>query len=854
MKITRIRLKDWGRHKELDESFDTQVVGLIGINNSGKSLVLKAIKYAFTNDLDDKAETYVRDMGQGEAKNASVTVWFEKNGRDGVISRQVGANARRKLIWDGSEFTRAKDVEAVLSDIFGADRQAVSNAVFVSQGELERLLYGTQAEREAMWLRLMNLNFLESRYDMVDRRIALLSSGLQDMTMHVDELKAQIAEAQANADEKAQILQGFGRYDELSKLLDIWTELRATYRNLEECGRDLTLSRSEMRDAQAKYHAELRGLHDMMMEMHETEMLDNPHIEQCREIRDSLIYQMSVLDHELGLARERLRIKKELAASLAQVTEERGAVERLSLLLAQYPDMNRLVADHEKAVECQTLMRDEEARLQQIAREQAAFMQAANKLIELSDRDGQFQDTTDIDTELEALQEKHVILNTTAEVLTPLKTHGLDRLCDCPVCGSDLSAIGDITQKLTDTYNQLGEIADRMKELRQILKEIQRARTLHENDKVVCRQDMMAAMVRKNHLEQAARPDLRIAATRTSAEWADEARGIQKSINNVRDLVRDLDIAQSRLDAAAQACERIKNRPDYEAVTNTKDSAVWDITQSRSELGDRTDLINNRLAIAEELLRKLQTHTAVQEKHAERLDNLNRQAAKRINMLLELGEPNSDRQTADLKIAELEEKSKQMSAAEGALDEADRQLLALRKKQSDLDNRVEADRRVRSLIEQLRQLKETLGRGGLATTYMHYMFGLIIKRARSFLGVINANFDIQPDPDRAMSLNYVRLDDESGCVLPQEKLSGGQRVRLTIAMLLAVQSILLPEVGLLVLDEPSNHMDEEGVERLRDLLFAVGKHLGNGNMQMIVCDHREALMSAFGHVIRLTGE
>jgi energy-coupling factor transporter ATP-binding protein EcfA2 len=79
----------------------------------------------------------------------------------------------------------------------------------------------------------------------------------------------------------------------------------------------------------------------------------------------------------------------------------------------------------------------------------------------------------------------------------------------------------------------------------------------------------------------------------------------------------------------------------------------------------------------------------------------------------------------------------------------------------------------------------------------------------------------------------------------QEQLSGGQAIRLSLAMLLACQQIILPEVGLLVLDEPSSHIDKEGVERMRDLFLSLQQVMTNTNMQILVVDHNDRLATAF---------
>ena len=87
--------------------------------------------------------------------------------------------------------------------------------------------------------------------------------------------------------------------------------------------------------------------------------------------------------------------------------------------------------------------------------------------------------------------------------------------------------------------------------------------------------------------------------------------------------------------------------------------------------------------------------------------------------------------------------------------------------------------------------------------------------------------------------------------MDQCKLSGGQRVRASVAFLLAVQSLVIPDVGLLMLDEPSMHLDQESQENLRDLISNLAESLRREEKQLVVVDHCPVLMPAFRRVITL---
>ena len=76
-------------------------------------------------------------------------------------------------------------------------------------------------------------------------------------------------------------------------------------------------------------------------------------------------------------------------------------------------------------------------------------------------------------------------------------------------------------------------------------------------------------------------------------------------------------------------------------------------------------------------------------------------------------------------------------------------------------------------------------------------------------------------------------------------------MRLCTAFLIAVQQRLVREVGLLVLDEPSTHIDQTGVDSLAEMLRTLGSQLRNTETQIFVSDHHPSLKNCFTRVLEL---
>jgi DNA repair exonuclease SbcCD ATPase subunit len=203
------------------------------------------------------------------------------------------------------------------------------------------------------------------------------------------------------------------------------------------------------------------------------------------------------------------------------------------------------------------------------------------------------------------------------------------------------------------------------------------------------------------------------------------------------------------------------------------------------------------------------------------------------------------------RLAELKKLQESYDMAKGALEEARKTLKAAEGEMQALEEKARKDGARRELVSDLKRLKEALGRGGVPSATVSDRFDAMAGAVAETLDSMCANFTVEPDKDSPVSFLFTRLDDESGDALPQSRLSGGQKVRLSIAFLLALHRLVVPDVGLLVLDEPSTHLDAEGVESLANMLTSLGAVMKDGGCQVFVVDHNEALTRAFTSGIKI---
>jgi exonuclease SbcC len=189
--------------------------------------------------------------------------------------------------------------------------------------------------------------------------------------------------------------------------------------------------------------------------------------------------------------------------------------------------------------------------------------------------------------------------------------------------------------------------------------------------------------------------------------------------------------------------------------------------------------------------------------------------------------------------------------AEGRLKQASEVFDRLNDRYTGLQQRLDANKNKLQVADELKVIKDVLAKNGLPRVFIEQKFKQLAQVTADNLAVLNSDFTVDIDPDSFLSFVFDRFDGHAQIRLPMHKLSGGQKVRLCIAFLLAVQKELVTEVGFQTFDEPSTHLDEEGVERLCALFKRLQELLNTAEHQIWVCDHNPTLEESFNKTLTL---
>ena len=175
------------------------------------------------------------------------------------------------------------------------------------------------------------------------------------------------------------------------------------------------------------------------------------------------------------------------------------------------------------------------------------------------------------------------------------------------------------------------------------------------------------------------------------------------------------------------------------------------------------------------------------------------------------------------------------------------------------DQRASSIKELQGLEEQATQiagLKKYQSLCERARTVLHYdnlprlamqkYLGLLNAKLNQFLSVFNVPFTCTIKNDLSIMCNMPDVGEKDA-----NRLSGGQKVMLGIAFRVAVYNMFASDLGFMVLDEPTNMLDQDRITCVVEMLETVGAYARNSRMQLVVITHEQELARAFDGTIML---
>lgn len=827
MRITRLVLKNWGPHKSLDLDMDTPVFGLLGPNASGKSNIMSAIAFGFTGILDLNQATYVRQAAGEDIANGSVDIYFIKGGIKGRIFRQVGKSPSRKLWWEdwSKPITKSADIDKLMSQILDCDKKAIDQAVFLSQGHLADFLTGTPAQREDDFARMCLIDKLGLVADVAAQEIVRLQKTVTDLTSQRDEalLTKEQAEAALRTSESE---------------LELHPDMTIKMNWLREC---INRTSHALRyEEQSQIH--LGAYQGAKEKLASIQCPDFSTSEKAEEDLDELKKQAAACEAAVG---EVVNLRKLLEQDRNNEQRLKAAALEVDSILEKSPRMNEIQELLTKLQNSLLSMQKYEhwkltydAWIDRLNRMKTSMQEAEKELHGFETEEAYQQILQDAQKALAELAGEKFRLNLAKSA------EGHVTGC-CPLCqGTDLSKLpaGAELQKALDN---LANLERNSLSLAQKAEADIKARSLVVQ-KLEGRRAMFADVEKESVSlwSEGEPPDLSAApAVRAQiAELEKERSALQGLLGSIPGLYAEMERLKTSLAQRQPEAFYVEKIADGER----RQAEAPEVIAKRTRL---STYVSNRKSHLEAVNTAYSHFTKSTEDAAEARKKVDEHwMMKDPGLLLDKA---ATQDTLKSSLTELESKQAEREKVNGAIRANAENLRRAEKRISEIDERVQRNAATMSVIGNLEELKNAFSRFGIPRHYLAKVFEALVLLTQENLADWDTDFQVELDPDNLFNFLFYRTD-EPDTTLDQSQLSGGQKTRLALSFVQAVQRLLYPGLDFLCVDEPSNHLDSEGVEGLARLFQTIAAQNEEGEAQVIVVDHNPLLQRAFSKSVTLS--
>ena len=878
MRFEYVRLSNFKCYGEADLRLDEGVTVIHGPNGSGKSSLLEACFFAL---YGAKAlNTTLDEVVTIGADDAEVELEFTHGGSSYHVERRVRATGERAttarcvLETPDGPIEGARDVRAYVENLLRMDAEAFVNCAYVRQGEVNKLINASPAQRQDMFDSLLQLGKLEEyrerasdarvgvgrvRDDKQGRlgqledqivekeekdlhdRLSGLRSDLGDVVGEIDNLESQRETAIETRDRAIEVIEEYEeRREDLADLESDIDKLREAISETERERDDLAEEIDDRREAR---EAAVETLADLLPEtalgaddpdtvesgavedlIDDLEAEDEDHRDTIEEAR----LEAAEYTNEVENLRERAdELESEAAENRERAEKLEGEIEETRETLA---DRRESLADLDERTE---ELREEFAEVAADLDADVAFGEAESVRESLAaDHDEGVESVAglkaDVENQREAVAEAEELLEAGK----------------CPECGQDVAGAPHV-DSIEDDREQLAELESDLDDARE-------------------RRDDLAARVER--AERLVEIEDSVAAAESNRENVAQLVEERESVLDEK-TDRTEELREEADELEAEAAEKRETAAERESEAEACRERIGEHNEARSDLSDRID----RLERVADLLETVGDADDAVERLRERREQLDERNDERRERLVDLRErrdslreefdesavesAREERQRAeeyieqvDPRLEELRENRDELQAAIGAVENGIEELEDLRNQREDFAERVAW---LDSLYEEAEQLQRMYG---------DLRAELRRRNVESLEAMLNEVFDLVYRND---SYARIELSDQyeltvyqkDGEALEPEQLSGGERALFNLSLRCAIYRLLAEGIEgaapmpPLILDEPTVFLDSGHVSQLVELVRAMRDY---GVEQILVVSHDDELVGAAEDLVRVS--
>ncbi|WP_081432774.1 AAA family ATPase [Thermococcus sibiricus] len=844
MILKRISLNDFLSHNNTTVEFPLGVTVFMGPNGAGKTSIIDGIFVALFNHRP-RGENWNDVIRRGRDR-ARIELEFEEGGvpyrifwerkKDGAPVYKLYRADEGILIAEG-----VYEVQTQLKAITGLDRDSAINSILIRQGEITSLLDQAPAKRKEVIGRLLGLEKLEKAWQFMreviyyfeqvknelEKEIAEIEGKLKSKYEQRDKLKQEIQELNRQIKELKQKLKSLSQ--QLSAIERELNELNAKEKRYNELMLELTKIIESIRLVQEQIKKLEEDLNESKKAKEKLKELEG----EIRKIPllEEYIKQFNKFK-ELNTKKEQL--EKDLN-KISAIREEANKAMKSCKVYVEYIEVGEefievptdLSEIEKSTTTISTLVRSTVAQIKKDTEELEKLISEALKFLPEPTIEAKEKKLKELKEEEKRLE--NIVSGLRKELgevsgrINDLRK-ALDMLGEseaCPVCKTKL------TPEHRDRVKH--EMEEEIKSLEEIVKQIRREIEEAENQKRTIKEEI--ERVSKINVERIEQLQKEIEEMKEKlAKHYTELEGIITELNNLENDIRpkiseiesEIKEIEERLNELIEEIGEKPEDPENELKELRKKKEEYDRLKP---IADRYEKLLEDIKEAQEKLRKLENKKHELQEEIKKLGydkQHHEKVRKEHEELLRKFESTK---------TELEEKTKSLEKNLKDLTEVEAEIKELEEKRNNL--KAELDK-IKKLLNDLERIRRAYHRDGVQRLLRQKIAPIISELATGYIE--NFNMDIT---DIYLSEDFDITVVKNSVEVPISTLSGGEKVAVALALRLAIARALSKSLSIVIMDEPTTHLDEERRKDLVEILDRFFKSEGAIPQVVIVTHHPE---------------
>ncbi len=874
MIINSLKMVNFLSHENTEINFENGVNIITGKNGAGKSSILDAMKFALFAESRNNERN--NDLIKKGKKFFDIWLSFNISGDKYEVYRHFGIknakNADRLAFVKKNDIIVAETYEGVNSEItkiLNVSKDVFKNSVFVEQGQMDSLITGTPKERKTVLSDIIGLTSLSKNADKLKEitgRFRNESMLLQDSVSTRERLLKENKDLESNNNIY------------LKEVSELNMELDKHKKIMEEIEEKLIKRNTLINSKQQKNEIKSDYVQALNKRINEKSSLNveinsiNNKLKKLEEIESNNYYKNRDLFTEYFNSYDRIEeIKGQLASNNESIKRYEDSVSAMkpleekkkeydyaiskrnenSLNIKKYhDDYNNYIAVDSKKKNIAEQIKSRKDFIDNILKKYNITPEDLNNLRERKNN---------LSEEIQKIRDNIASLKASVGELNRNMSENNENINTlsgknkCPLCGTELTelhrndVINEYKSKNSAMVDKIEHIKIEKEDFENNIKKLQEAYSRLDSRDIDTAASYNNEMGNLNDEFKSAEND--VARYVTGHEYyikiLDENENLDKKLSELKPSI-DL---YNKYAGIANSLDITGLKASEKRLLDIINDEIGKLKSIETETGikpDRKEFIeakklSNEAGILNQEKEKMSGFVAklklIDNEISERNEYIKNLDSKILNINKELENYNDIDKTGENEKLEIEKYSNKRVELNTLIESGKERIDKNFEKLEELKNDINKYNKLKNVILKLEKIREAFDYNGIQGMIRKDGSVSITNMTRKYLQSFNLDFD-DISVDENFDITVTQNSMEQGI----ESLSGGEKTALAIALRIAVANYVLDRISTMIMDEPTNFLDEDRRNNLKDI---IQYSLKGENIipQMIMITHHSELSS-----------